>query len=68
MAINPRKKLGIEAPEVNIEKAANLYLFNPSTEWTVEEKDIVSKSKNTPFVGKTLKGKIVGVVNNGILS
>ena len=68
MAINPRKILGIEAPEVNIEKAANLCLFNPSTEWTLEEKDIVSKSKNTPFVGKTLKGKIVGVVNNGILS
>ena len=68
MAINPRKILGIEAPEVNIEKTANLCLFNPSTEWTLEEKDIVSKSKNTPFVGKTLKGKIVGVVNNGILS
>ena len=68
MAINPRKILGLEAPEVNIEKAANLCLFNPSTEWTLEEKDIVSKSKNTPFVGKTLKGKIVGVVNNGILS
>ena len=68
MAINPRKILGIEVPEVNIEKAANLCLFNPSTEWTLEEKDIVSKSKNTPFVGKTLKGKIVGVVNNGILS
>ena len=68
MAIKPRKILGIEVPEVNIEKAANLCLFNPSTEWTLEEKDIVSKSKNTPFVGKTLKGKIVGVVNNGILS
>ena len=68
MAINPRKILGLETPEVNIEKAANLCLFNPSTEWTLEEKDILSKSKNTPFVGKTLKGKIVGVVNNGILS
>ena len=68
MAINPRKLLGLEAPEINIEKPANLCLFNPSTEWTLEEKDILSKSKNTPFIGKTLKGKIVGVVNNGILS
>ena len=68
MAINPRKVLGLEVPEVNIEKAANLCLFNPSTEWTLEEIDILSKSKNTPFLGKTLKGKVVGVVNNGILS
>lgn len=68
MAINPRKLLGLEAPEVNIEKAANLCLFNPSTEWILKEKDILSKSKNTPFIGKRLKGKIVCVVNNGILS
>lgn len=68
MAINPRKLLGIEAPEINIEKAANLCLFNPITEWTLEETDIISKSKNTPFIGKTLKGKIIGVVNNGLVS
>ena len=68
MAINPRKILGLETPEVNIEKAANLCLFNPFTEWTLKETDILSKSKNTPFIGKILKGKIVAIVNNGILS
>ena len=67
MAINPRKLLGLEVPEINTEKAANLCLFNPTTEWTLEEADIVSKSKNTPFIGETLKGKIVGVINNGKL-
>ena len=68
MAINPRKLLGIEIPEINIEKAANLCLFNPTSEWILEETDVVSKSKNTPFIGKKLKGKIVAVLNNGILS
>ena len=67
MAINPRKLLGLEIPEINIKKAANLFLFNPITEWTLDEKDIVSKSKNTPFIGKKLKGKIIAVVNNGKL-
>ena len=67
MAINPRKLLGLEIPEINIEKAANLCLFNSTTEWTLEETNIVSKSKNTPFIGKTLKGKIIGVLNNGKL-
>ena len=67
MAINPRKLLGINVPDINTDKAANLCLFNPKNEWTLEEKNIVSKSKNTPFIGKTLKGKIIGVINNGKL-
>lgn len=68
MAINPRKILGLEAPIINTGEQANLCLFNPTTEWTFAEEDIVSKSKNTPFVGKILKGKIVGVFNNGKLA
>ena len=67
MAVNPRKLLGINVPDINTDKAANLCLFNPKNEWTLEEKNIVSKSKNTPFIGKTLKGKIIGVINNGKL-
>ena len=67
MAVNPRKLLGINIPEINTDKAANLCLFNPITEWTLEEKNIVSKSKNTPFIGKKLKGKIIAVINNGKL-
>ena len=67
MAVNPRKLLGINIPEINTDKAANICLFNPITEWTLEEKNIVSKSKNTPFIGKKLKGKIIGVINNGKL-
>jgi dihydroorotase len=68
MAINPRKVLGLAAPEINIGNTANLCLFNPTTEWTLSESDIVSKSQNSPFIGKTLKGKIMGVVNNGIVN
>lgn len=66
MAINPRKLLGLKVPEITTEKAANLFLFKPKIEWILDEKDIVSKSKNSPFIGKTLKGKVIGVVNNGM--
>ncbi len=67
MAINPRKLLGLNIPEINIKNVANICIFNTSTEWTLKEADIVSKSKNTPFIGKKLKGKIIAVVNNGML-
>jgi dihydroorotase len=64
LAINPRKILGLPVPKIKIGEKANLTLFIPNKEWKLEEKNIRSKSKNTPFIGKKLKGKIVAVVNN----
>ena len=43
---------------------ANITLFNPELEWEVSEKDIKSKSKNTPFIGEELKGKALAIYNN----
>ncbi|HEY4798421.1 MAG TPA: dihydroorotase [Bacteroidia bacterium] len=65
LAILPRKILGIHVPKIKKGEKANLTLFLPNQSWQLAEKDILSKSKNTPFVGKKLKGKIVGVYNNG---
>ena len=43
---------------------ANLTLFDPSTEWTFSEEDILSKSKNAAFLGNRLKGKAYGIFAN----
>jgi dihydroorotase len=43
---------------------ANLTLFCPGEEWTMTEKQVHSLSKNTPFTGKKLKGKVTGIINN----
>jgi dihydroorotase len=64
-AIAPRKVLGLTMPSVKDGERANLTLFNPDEEWTVEEKHLRSKSKNSPFVGMKLKGKVKGVFNKG---
>jgi dihydroorotase len=60
---NPRRILGIEVPAIEEGAMANLTLFDPSLEWTFEKKNILSKSKNTPFVGYRFKGKVLGIVN-----
>jgi dihydroorotase len=44
---------------------ANLTLFDPAVEWTVDPRLFKSKSKNTPFGGYKLIGKAIGVINNG---
>ena len=61
---NPRKILGIENNTIEEGNTANLTIFDPEIKWEFKKKDIISKSKNTPFVGEKLKGKALALVNN----
>jgi dihydroorotase len=52
---NPAKLLNIELDsDVSV-------TFDPDEEWTVIERDLRSKSANSPFLGMTLKGRVVRV-------
>lgn len=59
---NPRKILRLKNPIIKEGEKANLTVFAPNEEWVYEEKKIVSKSRNSPFIGKTLKGKVIRVI------
>lgn len=61
---NPRRILGLES-KIEEGAVADLTLFNPDLKWTFTEKDIQSKSKNTPFLGAEFTGKVLGVMNKG---
>lgn len=63
--VNPRRILSLPIPVIKENETANLTLFDAETDWKFEEKDIRSKSKNTPFTGTTLKGKAIAVFNKG---
>ena len=64
IALAPRRILGLPEQLVKEGEKANLTLFSPAQEWVLQEKDLKSLSKNTPFTGKTLKGKVLGIINN----
>ncbi len=51
-------------PATNIEKGAvaDLTLYTTSGKWILN--DMQSKSCNSPFVGKEMKGRVIGVINN----
>jgi len=44
---------------------AHLVLFDPVAEWTVDVRKLASRSRNTPFEGRTLKGTVVHTIYNG---
>lgn len=56
--------------EENVIKEGNkavLTLFNPETKWTFGKENILSKSKNSAFLGQSMKGKTYGIYNNNQL-
>ncbi len=65
VAYNPRKLLKLEAPAIEKDAKANLTLFDPQHEWEFNEKNNLSKSKNSPWLGKKLRGKAIACFNNG---
>lgn len=59
MSYNPAKLLKLEGRgEISEGKIADLTIFDPNVEYVYEKESIVSKSKNTPFIGKKLKGLV----------
>ena len=62
---NPRKLLSLEVPVIEVETKANLTLFDPAKTWLFDERTNFSKSKNSPWLNREMKGKVVAVFNNG---
>ena len=62
---NPAKILNLDKGSLQEGKIADITIFNPNEEYIYQKEDIVSKSKNTPFIGKKLKGRVKYTIVNG---
>jgi dihydroorotase len=60
---NPRRIFGLELPAIKKDMAACVTLFEPGGQTTVDESFFRSRSRNSAFIGKTLKGRVKGIVN-----
>jgi dihydroorotase len=62
-----KNQFGIENTSIKEGEKANITLFNPNENWTFEKENILSKSKNSAFIGLEMKGKVIGIYNQGKL-
>jgi dihydroorotase len=65
VTINPCKILGIDRGYIKEDAVADITIINPDKKITVNEDFIISRCKNTPFMGKELFGLVEYTICNG---
>ena len=65
MSLNPAKILGIPAGTLAVGANADIALIDTNEEWTVDAEKLHGKSKNTPFKGMSLTGKVKMTILGG---
>ena len=62
------KCFGIETSTIAVGASADLTLFDPEKIYHYSENELKSTSKNSAYLGMELQGKVLGSINNGILT
>ncbi len=66
MTVAPARLLGLkESGTLRPGSPADLILLNLNEEWTLDPEAVVSKSKNSPFLGRKFKGKVIRTMLEG---
>jgi dihydroorotase len=66
MAFAPAQVLGLSRKgKVEVGYDADLVVIDPQKEWVVDETQFLSKSRNSPFIGRTLKGLVETTICKG---
>lgn len=61
----PARVLGLNKGCIAEGRDADIVIFDPEKEWIYKKEDIKSKSKNSPFIGRKMKGKVVNTIYKG---
>ena len=65
MSASPAALLGLDKGTLVPGRDADLVLFDPDQEWVIDKEQFVSKGRNTPFHGRTVRGKVKYTISRG---
>ena len=66
MSTNPAKVFHLEGGTLGKGKPADVVVFDPAAEWTVDPSLFLSKSRNTPYAGSRLRGRVDRTIVGGV--
>ena len=59
LSLNPARRLGLPQGRLTVGAPADLVLFDPDAPFLLDRFKLLSKSKNTPFDGQRMEGKVL---------
>ncbi len=65
LTIGPARALDIPGGELAVGARADIVVFDPDATWTVPADWFHSKSRNSPYIGRTLRGRVRMTVSGG---
>ena len=65
MSASPAALLGLDKGMLSMGRDADLVIFHPDAEWTIDKNQFASKGRNTPFHGRTVRGKVKYTISRG---
>lgn len=65
LCLNPAKILGISKGSLSVGQVADLIIIDPEREWVVKKEGLLSKSRNSAFLGRKLTGKVEYTILSG---
>ncbi|MFM7838074.1 MAG: hypothetical protein ACKO6K_00785 [Chitinophagaceae bacterium] len=68
LSLNARKIFGLSRPSVAVGQPASLTIYDPEGSTEVTPQFFRSRSRNSAFLGKTLKGRVLGTCHKGQLT
>ncbi len=68
LTIKPREVIGLETNLFKVGLNPELVILNTEKDWEFTQGDIYSKSRNSPFMGEKLRGKVTGVIHRGLIT
>lgn len=65
MSASPAALLGLDKGTLAVGRDADLVLFDPDEAWVIDKEQFASKGRNTPFHGRTVRGKVKYTISRG---
>jgi dihydroorotase len=65
MSLMPARIFGLQGGSLAPGSPADVVVFDPAAEWTVRPEEFYSKSRNTPFAGRRLRGRAETTIVRG---
>ncbi len=61
----PAQILGIEAGQLGAGTTADVCIFDPKAAWTLTAAEMVSRGRNSPFLGREFRGRVTHTLVGG---